>query len=117
MSGLMPLERSVELRDVWIPTGLEDAMSRKAQADREMEARLILAQSETLVAREMEIASQVYANNPTGLQLRAMNMTYESIEENSTLMVFPSSLIGSMDPIARGAAMGNLRLETPDPAD
>ncbi len=100
--------RSVEIRDVRIPTALEDAMSRKAQADREREARLILAKSETLVAKEMEIASRVYAENPTALQIRAMNMTYASIKENNTLMVIPSSLVGSLDPIALGAAIGGL---------
>lgn len=100
--------RSVEIRDVRIPSALEDAMSRKAQADREREARLILAASETLIAKEMEIASRVYAENPTALQIRAMNMTYESIKENNTLMVIPSSLVGSLDPIALGAAIGGL---------
>jgi regulator of protease activity HflC (stomatin/prohibitin superfamily) len=45
MNRPMPLERSAEIRDVRIPTSLEDAMSRKAQADREMEARLIVAQT------------------------------------------------------------------------
>ena len=48
---------SVEIRDVRLPGMLEDAMSRKAQADRESEARVILAHSELAVADEMEQAS------------------------------------------------------------
>lgn len=90
--------QSVEIRDVRIPLELEDAMSRKAQADREKEARVILAQSELLVAEEMHRAAQIYDKDPVALQIRAMNMTYESIKEKGALMVIPSSLSRSMDP-------------------
>ena len=106
--------QSVEIRDVRIPNELEDAMSRKAQADREREARVILAQSELLVAEQMEKASQVYSDNPTALRLRAMNMTYESIKENSTLMVIPSSMVSSIDPVSLGAAMGGVQQAVTD---
>jgi regulator of protease activity HflC (stomatin/prohibitin superfamily) len=102
--------QSVEIRDVRIPKELEDAMSRKAQADREKEARVILAQSELQVAQQMEEASRVYKNNPTALQLRAMNMTYESLKESGALMVIPSSLADSMNPIALNVASGALRM-------
>ena len=95
--------QSVEIRDVRIPAGLEDAMSRKAQADREKEARVILAESELAVAEQMEMASHVYLDNPVALQIRAMNMTYESIKEKGALMVIPSSLGESMD---HGSIMG-----------
>ena len=87
---------SVEIRDVRIPTGLEDAMSRKAQADREREARIILAHSELQVADEMEKASAVYHRDPVALKLRAMNMTYESIKERGALMVVPTEMMSSM---------------------
>ena len=73
--------QSVEIRGVQLPSALEDAMSRRAQADREKEARVILAQSEVLVAEQMEKAAETYAKNERAMQLRAMNMTYESIKE------------------------------------
>ena len=88
--------QSVEIRDVRIPGGLEDAMSRKAQADREREARIILAESERQVAGEMERAAAVYHRNPVALQIRAMNMTYESIKERGALMVVPTEMVSSM---------------------
>ncbi len=88
--------QSVEIRDVKIPGGLEDAMSRKAQADREREARLILAETEFQVAEEMHRASEVYQDDPTALQIRAMNMTYESIKERGALMVVPTDMVSSM---------------------
>lgn len=96
--------QSVEIRDVRIPTALEDAMSRKAQADREKEARVILAQSELLVAEQMEKASRVYIDNPTALKIRAMNMTYESIKERGALMVIPSGMADSINPGVIGMA-------------
>ncbi len=97
--------QSVEIRDVRIPAELEDSMSRKAQADREKEARVILAESEVLVAEQMERASQVYVKNPTALRIRAMNMTYESIKEGGgSMMVIPSGMAEAMDPGVLGLA-------------
>jgi regulator of protease activity HflC (stomatin/prohibitin superfamily) len=103
--------QSVEIRDVRIPAELEDAMSRKAQADREKEARVILAESELLVADEMEKASQVYISNPVAMQLRAMNMTYESIKEKGALMVLPSGMADSMNTGVLGMAAMSFKQE------
>lgn len=101
--------QSVEIRDVRIPSALEDAMSRKAQADREKAARVILAESETLVAGEMAKAAKVYEENASAMRLRAMNMTYESIKERGALMVIPSSMNDSMDPGIIGLAAAGFR--------
>ncbi len=96
--------QSVEIRDVRIPTKLEVAMSRKAQADREKEARVTLAESERLVAKEMSAAAKTYEEDPIALQLRAMNMTYESIKEKGALMVIPSGMADSINPGVVGLA-------------
>jgi regulator of protease activity HflC (stomatin/prohibitin superfamily) len=111
--------RSVEIRDVRIPGGLEDAMSRKAQADREREARLILAEAERLVAGEMEKAAAIYDRNPVALRIRAMNMTYESIKERGALMVVPSDMVSSMGGLVgmAAAAFEAPRPEASAPAD
>lgn len=103
--------QSVEIRDVKIPGGLEDSMSRKAQADREKEARIILAQSEIVVADEMVKAARRYHEDDAAMQLRAMNMTYESIKENSALMVIPSGMTGSLDTGLFGMAATAFRNE------
>lgn len=89
--------QSVEIRDMKIPGALEDAMSRKAQADREKAARIILAESELRVAEEMEKAAKVYHSDPVALKIRAMNMTYESIKERGALMVVPNDMVNSMN--------------------
>ncbi len=103
--------QSVEIRDVRIPAELEDAMSRKAQADREREARIILAQSECRVAEEMDKAAQIYQADNTALQLRAMNMTYESIKERGALMVIPSGMMDSLNVNVMGMAAAGFRAD------
>ena len=88
--------QSVEMRDVVIPDSLQDAMSREAQASREKQARVILGQAEMEIAHSFEKAAETYQNNPTALHLRAMNMLYEGLKQNSTIVVVPSSALDSM---------------------
>ncbi len=107
--------QSVELRDVKIPSALEDSMSRKAQADREKEARIILSQSELEVAKEMKKAAVVYAEDEISLKLRTMNMTYESIREKGALMVIPSSMADSLSGQTMGIAAAGFRFGEQDP--
>jgi regulator of protease activity HflC (stomatin/prohibitin superfamily) len=104
--------QSVEIRDVQLPSALEDAMSRRAQADREKEARVILATSEVLVAEQMEKAAEVYAENPRAMTLRAMNMTYESIKEKGALMVIPTGMANSFNTGIIGMAAAGFRTES-----
>ena len=88
--------QSVEMRDVIIPTALQDAMSREAQAAREKAARVILAQAEVEIAAQFDKASESYRNNPTAMHLRAMNMLYEGLKEKGALMIVPSSAVETM---------------------
>ncbi|MBI4892352.1 MAG: slipin family protein [Acidobacteria bacterium] len=88
--------QSVEIRDVQIPQGLEDAMSREAQAQRERHARIILGTAETEIAEKFAAASQQYQNNPIALHLRAMNMLYEAIKEKGSMVIVPSSAVETM---------------------
>ena len=88
--------QSVEIRDVKIPAGLEDAMSRKAQAERERQARIILGQAETEIAEKFVQAGEAYAQNPVALHLRAMNMLYEAIKEKGAMVIVPSSAVETM---------------------
>ena len=88
--------QSVEMRDVIIPAALQDAMSREAQAAREKQARIILAQAEVEIANMFDTASESYRDNPTALHLRAMNMLYEGLKEKGALMLVPSTAVESM---------------------
>jgi regulator of protease activity HflC (stomatin/prohibitin superfamily) len=88
--------QSVEIRDVRIPQGLEDAMSRQAQAERERQARIILGQAEKEIADSFVQAAASYAENPVALHLRAMNMLYEAIKEKGSMVIVPSSAVETM---------------------
>jgi regulator of protease activity HflC (stomatin/prohibitin superfamily) len=88
---------SVEIRDIVIPQDLEDAMSRQAQAERERQARVILGESEMQIAGSFAEASQAYADNPTALHLRAMNMLFEGLKEKGALVIVPSSAVDTMN--------------------
>ena len=87
---------SVEVKDVLIPPALEDAMSMQAQAERERQARVILGDSERQVAEKFGEAAKTYANDPIALHLRAMNMLYEGLKANSTIVIVPSSAVETM---------------------
>ena len=87
---------SVEVKDVLIPAALEDAMSMQAQAERERQARVILGDSERQVAEKFGDAAKTYINDPIALHLRAMNMLYEGLKQNSTIVIVPSSAVETM---------------------
>lgn len=87
---------SVEVKDVLIPPALEDAMSMQAQAERERQARVILGDSERQVAEKFAEAAKTYATDPTALHLRAMNMLYEGLKQNATIVIVPSTALETM---------------------
>ncbi len=89
--------QSVEIRDVVIPPDLEDAMSRQAQAERERQARVILGESEKQISSSFAEAAQAYANNPTALHLRAMNMLFEGLKQKGALVIVPSTAVDTMN--------------------
>ena len=100
---------SVEIRDVAIPAALQDAMSRQAQAEREKEARVILGAAELEVAQKFLDAANIYAKNPAALQLRAMNIIYETTKERGATILIPTMMVDSMNAggIMSLAAMAN----------
>jgi len=88
--------QSVEIRDVQLPKELEDAMSRRAQAERERQARIILGTAETEIAEKFAEAAKSYQDNPIALHLRAMNMLYEALKEKGSMVIVPSSAVETM---------------------
>ncbi|HEU4734302.1 MAG TPA: slipin family protein [Kofleriaceae bacterium] len=87
---------SVEIRDVVIPQALEDAMSRRAQAEREKQARVILGDAEAAIAHKFSEAASVYREDAIALQLRSLNLLYEGMKERGALMIIPSMMADSM---------------------
>ena len=98
--------KSVEIRDVAIPVALQDAMSRQAQAEREKQARVILGSAEAAIAGKFVEAAMIYADHPAALQLRAMNIIYETTKERGATILMPTSMVDSMNPIVALALAG-----------
>jgi len=88
---------SVEIRDVAIPVALQDAMSRQAQAEREKQARVILGSAEAAIAGKFVDAANIYAGHPAALQLRAMNIIYETTKERGSTILIPTAMVDSMN--------------------
>ena len=88
--------QAVEIRDIIIPKGLEDAMSRQAQAERERQSRIILGTAETEIAEKFASASEHYRDNPVALHLRAMNMVYEGLRQKGSMIIVPSTAVETM---------------------
>lgn len=82
---------SVEIRDIAIPSELQDAMSKEAQAERERNARLLLAEVEKDISEMFVDAASVYDKNDKAMQLRTMNLIYESVKEKGGLVIAPSA--------------------------
>jgi regulator of protease activity HflC (stomatin/prohibitin superfamily) len=96
---------SVEIRDVAIPVALQDAMSRQAQAEREKQARVILGSAEAAIAGRFVEAADIYAGHPVALQLRAMNIIYETTKERGATILMPTSMVDSLNPSATTLAL------------
>jgi len=94
---------SVEITDIIIPKELENAMSKRAQAERERQSRVILSNAEVEIAEKFALAAEKYTDNPTAFQLRAMNMVYEGMRQNNSMMLLPSSALDNMN---LGTVMG-----------
>ncbi|WP_309606545.1 SPFH domain-containing protein [Phenylobacterium sp.] len=89
---------SVEIRDIGVPAALQDAMSREAQAQREAAARIHLGQAELAVAQKFVEAADIYAKSPAALQLRAMNIIYETTKERGATILIPTAMVDAMNP-------------------
>ncbi|MBU6995949.1 MAG: slipin family protein [Ferrovum myxofaciens] len=98
---------AVEIRDVAIPEALQDAMSRQAQAEREKQARVILGSAEAAIAGKFVEAADIYAGHPAALQLRAMNIIYETTKERGVTILIPSSMVDSLNPSATTQALAS----------
>lgn len=88
---------SVEIRDIVIPLELQNALSKEAQAERERNARVILAEVEKDISEMFVEAADVYDKNPKAMKLRAMNLAYESAKDGNGMVLAPSSLADGFD--------------------
>lgn len=81
----------VEIRDIVIPKDLQRAMSAEARADREKDARIVLAEVERDIAAMLHDASDIYRDDDIALKLRQMHLVNESLKDSKGSIVVPSS--------------------------
>ncbi len=105
---------SIEISDIIIPKELEDAMSKQAQAEREKKSRVILGAAEIEIAEKFAKASEQYRDNPTALHLRAMNMIFEGLKKQGSVILLPSSAVETMSlgTVLGSAMFGSSRLNS-----
>lgn len=91
---------AVEIRDVKIPSELNDAMSRNAQAEKEKQARVTLASAEVAIAQQIAEASHIYEENPVALQIRQMGLIYDMNKDRGATILVPTSMTESLGSVA-----------------
>jgi regulator of protease activity HflC (stomatin/prohibitin superfamily) len=82
----------VEVKDVEIPTGMQRAMARQAEAERERRAKVIAAEGEYQASERLKDAANVISVNPTALQLRFLQTLIEMSAERTSMLVLPLPL-------------------------
>lgn len=82
---------SVEIRDIVIPKDLQDTMAAAAKAEREKDARIVLAEVEKDVAAMLHDATDIYKEDELAFKLRQMHLVNQSLRESSGSLVVPSA--------------------------
>ncbi|CAG7645769.1 slipin family protein [Actinacidiphila bryophytorum] len=106
----------VELKDIELPTSMQRAMARQAEAEREKRAKIIAAEGEALSAGRLAEAADVIADHPVALQLRNLQILAEIAAEKNSTIVFPAQLLDSARAVTQFVeAQGNPGSDTPLP--
>jgi regulator of protease activity HflC (stomatin/prohibitin superfamily) len=82
----------VEVKDVEIPQGMQRAMARQAEAERERRAKIINAEGEFQASERLKDAALVIEQHPTAMQLRYLQTLLEIGANNATMIVFPTPI-------------------------
>ena len=81
----------VEIRDIVLPKELQDVMSLEAQAERQKNARMALAEVEKDISEMLVDAGEMYNDNENAMKLRTMHLAYESVKSSGGTLVIPSA--------------------------
>ena len=94
---------AVEIRDIEVPADLQESLSAEARAERERNARMILAEAEKDVSDLFGEAARTYGNEDAALQLRAMSIVGDSVKEKGGYIVVPSALTEAFEGLSKVA--------------
>lgn len=100
---------SVEIRDIVIPAELQEVMSAEAQAEREKNARMVLAEVEKDISAMLVDAANVYEENELAVRLRTMHLLYESVKGSGGTVVVPSAYSEGFSDAALDRALDSLK--------
>lgn len=90
---------TVELKDIQLPEGMQRAMAKEAEAEREKRAKIIAAEGEQLSAAKLGEAADIINAHPIALQLRNLQVLSEiAVEKNSTI-IFPSQFMDTVQSV------------------
>ncbi|MEK7582934.1 MAG: slipin family protein [Patescibacteria group bacterium] len=91
----------VEIKDIELPEGMQRAMAKQAEAEREKRAKIIAAEGEFLASQKLADAADIIQAHPIALQLRNLQTMAEiSVEKNSTI-IFPAQFMSTLSEIKR----------------
>ena len=82
----------IEITDIQIPQPLQDSLSRVAQAEREKEGRILLADAEIQIAAKLEEAVRIYAANEPAMKLKILSILNEGLRAGNSMMLVPNSI-------------------------
>jgi regulator of protease activity HflC (stomatin/prohibitin superfamily) len=82
----------VEITDIQIPQELQDSLSRTAQAEREKKGRVLLAEAEIEIAKKLEEAVRIYAENAPAMKLKILSILNEGLKAGNSMMLVPNSI-------------------------
>lgn len=86
----------VEIKDIELPEGMQRAMAKQAEAEREKRAKIIAAEGEFMSSQKLADAADIIAAHPIALQLRNLQTMAEiSVEKNSTI-IFPAQMMSTV---------------------
>ncbi|MBI2037427.1 MAG: slipin family protein [Candidatus Magasanikbacteria bacterium] len=97
----------VEIKDIELPEGMQRAMAKQAEAEREKRAKIIAAEGEFLSSQKLADTADIMAAHPIALQLRNLQTMAEiSIEKNSTI-IFPAQFMSTINEVKKFMAQEN----------
>lgn len=91
----------VEIKDIELPEGMQRAMAKQAEAEREKRAKIIAAEGEFLSSQKLADTADIMMAHPIALQLRNLQTMAEiSVEKNSTI-IFPAQFMSTIQDIKK----------------
>jgi len=87
----------IEITDIQIPKELQDSMSRLAQAEREKNAKIEIAEAEIEVAKKLSEASKYYKDNEIAMKLKSLSVLSEGLKNGNSTLILPTNIVEKID--------------------